>query len=135
MNTYVEINGAKYPAVITGRLNDRDWDGRETKAIQMEMTYADVIALFVNDCAWSIVQEHMVHRNEVDENGNVNFVEKIEEVGYFRHLAPMLDRLAYLLCKEKIDAGEIKTLKEHVAELRKLRIDLEKICDFGGKGV
>ena len=82
MNTYVEVNGAKYPAVITGRLNDKDWDGRETKAIQMEMTYADVIALFVNDCAWNIVQERMVHRNEVDENGNVNFVEKIEEESY-----------------------------------------------------
>ena len=63
------------------------------------------------------------------------FVEKVEEVGYFKHLAPMLDRLAYLLCKEKIDAGEIRTLKEHVAELRKLRIELGEICDFVEKGV
>lgn len=78
MNTYVEINGAKYPAVITGRLNDKDWDGRETKAIQMEMTYVDAIALFVNDCVWNIIQEYITHNDEIDENGEIKTVEKIE---------------------------------------------------------
>ena len=82
MNTYVEINGAKYPAVITGRLNDKDWDGRETKAIKMEMTYADAVALFVDGCSWNIIQEHVVHYNEPDEDGKVQFVEKIDTESY-----------------------------------------------------
>ena len=79
MNTYVEVKGTKYPAVITGRLIDRDWDDRETKSIKLEMTYADAVALFVDGCVWNIVQEHMTYHNEMDEDGKVNFVEKLEE--------------------------------------------------------
>jgi len=82
MGTYVEINNKQYPAVITGRLSDKDWDGRETKSIQMEMTYADAVALFVNDCSWNIIQEHVAHYNELDENGKVQFVERIEFESY-----------------------------------------------------
>jgi hypothetical protein len=55
MATYVEINNIKYPAVITGRLNDRDWDNRASKEITLEMTYMDVINTFVNNVQWNIV--------------------------------------------------------------------------------
>lgn len=82
MNTYVEVNGTKYPAVITGRLNDKDWDNRETKSIKMEMTYTEAVALFVDDCSWNIVQDHMTYHNEPDENGDIQFVEKIETESY-----------------------------------------------------
>ena len=82
MNTYVEVNGAKYPAVITGRLSDKDWDNRESKSIEMEMTYADAIAIFVDGCSWNIIQNHIVHYNEIDESGNVTVVEKIEADSY-----------------------------------------------------
>ena len=82
MNTYVEVNSKRYPAVITGRLNDKDWDNRETKAIKMEMTYADAVALFVDGCSWHIIQERMVRHNEVDENGEITVVDKMETEDY-----------------------------------------------------
>ena len=82
MNTYVEVNNTKYPAVITGRLNDKDWDNRETKSIQVHMTYADVVALFVDGCSWNIIQDRVEYHNEADENGDVHFVEKTVTESY-----------------------------------------------------
>lgn len=55
------------------------------------------------------------------------FVDRTEEVGYFISLTKMLERLASILCKEKADAGEIRTIKEHIAELRKMREELRKL--------
>jgi hypothetical protein len=64
---YVKINKTLYPATVSGKTEDKDWDNRASKAITLEMTYAEAIALFVNGPVWSIVQ-----RTEVptyDENG------------------------------------------------------------------
>ena len=69
MATYVEINGKQYPAVITGRLNDKDWNNRESKAIEVEMTYAEAMDLFVDDVAWNIVQDIEVMKEVEGENG------------------------------------------------------------------
>ena len=70
MATYVEINGNKYPAVITGRLSDKEWDGRESKAIEVEMTYIDALNLFVDEVDWNIVQDIETHCEVEDEEGN-----------------------------------------------------------------
>ena len=78
MNTYIEINKIKYPATITGRLNDKDWDNRETKSIQLKMTYNEAITLFINDCKWNIIQEYIIHNDEIDENGEIKTIEKTE---------------------------------------------------------
>lgn len=84
MAIYVKVNDNEtlYPAVITGRMNDENWDNRETKTIKLEMTYEQVKELFVDDVAWSIVQKNIVQYNEVDENGEVQFVEKTEMESY-----------------------------------------------------
>lgn len=82
MATYVEINGVKYPASITGRISDKDWDNRESKAIKIEMSYADASALFVDDMAWSIVQENEVQKEVVDEEGNITFESAVETEVY-----------------------------------------------------
>lgn len=58
---------------------------------------------------------------------------KREEVGYFKTLAAMLERLTEILCKKKVDAGEITTIREYIAELRKIHAELKEICDFVGK--
>ena len=71
MATYVEIDGNKYPAVITGRLNDKDWDNRESKAINVEMTYAEALELFVDDMSWNIVQDVEVMKEIENEEGNI----------------------------------------------------------------
>lgn len=63
--TFVKINETLYPATVSGKVADKDWDNRNSKAITLEMDYATAIALFVDGLAWSIV-----HREEVEtENG------------------------------------------------------------------
>lgn len=67
LGIYVKINDVLYPATIGGRLNDKDWDNRESKFITLEMTYEDATKLFVEDLEWSIVQEveeRIEHHNE-----------------------------------------------------------------------
>ncbi len=56
--TCVKVNGTLYPAEIAGRMNDTDWDGRESKAITLTMDYEDAAALFVDGVTWSIVQTY-----------------------------------------------------------------------------
>lgn len=65
--TYVKIGGTEYPAAINGKLADREWDGRDSKAITLTMGYSEAVALFVNGIAWSIVQRENVPT--LDENG------------------------------------------------------------------
>lgn len=71
MATYVEVNGNQYPASITGRLHDKDWDDRASKAIKVEMSYEDAAALFVDDLAWNILQENEIREEIEDEEGNI----------------------------------------------------------------
>ena len=74
MNTYVEVNGIQYPASITGRLCDRVWNDRESKAIKLEMTYSDAVQIFTDDVKWNIVQdfeETIMHTDE--ETGETTF--------------------------------------------------------------
>lgn len=77
--TFVKINGTKYPAAIKGMVADQEWDGRESKAITLEMDYATAVSLFVNGLPWSIV-----HQQEVpvfDENG-VQTGTQVQETEY-----------------------------------------------------
>ena len=67
--TYIKINETLYPATVSGRVADKDWDNRESKAITLEMDYATAIALFVDGLAWSIVQQEEVPVFDTDENG------------------------------------------------------------------
>lgn len=72
MSTYIKINNGDilYPAVITGRMADKEWDNRETKAITLEMDYATANKLFIDGVIWSIVMEHPVEIEEIDDKGN-----------------------------------------------------------------
>lgn len=65
--TFVKINDTLYPATISGRVQDKDWDNRESKAITLEMDYATAVNLFVDGLAWSIVMQEEVP--VLDENG------------------------------------------------------------------
>ena len=72
MSTYIKINSGDilYPAVITGRMADKEWDNRETKAITLEMDYATANKLFIDSVIWSIVMDHPVEIKEIDDEGN-----------------------------------------------------------------
>ena len=76
---YVKVNNTRYPAGISGKMSDKDWDGRESKAITMTGVLAVVDALFQDGTAWSIVSEDTVpvvdeERNPVlDESGEETY--------------------------------------------------------------
>lgn len=65
--TYIKINETLYPATISGKVADKDWDNRASKSITLEMDYATASALFVDGVAWTIITEQEVPT--YDENG------------------------------------------------------------------
>lgn len=67
MATYVKINDAQYEASITGRLNDKDWDNRPSKAITLKMSYADAVNIFIDDVNWFILQDFEDTVEEINE--------------------------------------------------------------------
>ena len=63
---YVKVNEKLYPATVNGKIIDREWDDRESKAITIEGTFEQVNAMFRDGVQWSIVDIDIVD----DENGN-----------------------------------------------------------------
>ena len=53
----INIAGRQLDGIVQTRYNDTAWDGRESKAITTQMTYADAVALFGNDAPWSVTIE------------------------------------------------------------------------------
>ena len=70
MATYIKVQNIQYPASITGRLHDGDWDDRASKAIRLEMSYADALSLFVDDVQWSILQDMETFEDREEEMFN-----------------------------------------------------------------
>ena len=73
--TYIKINETLYPATISGKIADAEWDKRESKAITLEMDYETAKALFVDDLAWSIVEKGEVPTYQTDNHGQIVFDE------------------------------------------------------------
>lgn len=69
--TYVKINDTLYPAVISGKMSDKDWDGRPSKSIKLEMTPSEALELWVEEIVWSIISENTVSEYQYDDDGNV----------------------------------------------------------------
>lgn len=57
---YFKANNTEYPASIAGKVTDRDWGSRESKAVTLTMTHAAAAQLFVDGLVWSIVQRDTV---------------------------------------------------------------------------
>lgn len=60
----VKINGKEYEATINGKMNDKDWDNRESKSITLEMSHSEAIETFVEGTSWSILQEQTTVNEE-----------------------------------------------------------------------
>ena len=43
MAIYIKVNNTEYPAAVSGVYNDRTWNGRESKAVTLEMTHAAAV--------------------------------------------------------------------------------------------
>lgn len=72
---FVKINDTHYPASIDARVSDREWDGRESAAITLAMTYEEAAELFVDDAEWSIVNQADSY---VDESGETVTPDPVE---------------------------------------------------------
>lgn len=73
--TYIKIGETMYHATISGTLNDRSWNSRESKSITLEMTHAEAADLFVDGLAWSIVMDTVKEVEQTKEDGSVEIVE------------------------------------------------------------
>ena len=76
---YLKVQENEYPAYISGRLIDRDWDGRASKSITLTMTHAQAAQLFTDGLGWSIVQRDTVPVYGEDGNPTGETEEQVQE--------------------------------------------------------
>ena len=57
---YFKTNNTEYQANIAGKVADRDWGNRESKAVTLTIEYTAASQLFVDGLSWSIVQRDIV---------------------------------------------------------------------------
>ena len=76
---YFKTNNTEYPASISGEVTDRDWGGRESKSITLEMEYTIASQIFVDGLSWSIVQRDTVPVYDKDGNPTGETEEQVQE--------------------------------------------------------
>ena len=76
---YFKANNTEYPASIAGKISDRDWGGRESKAVTLTMEYTAASQLFVDGLSWSIVQRDTVPVYDKDGNPTGETEEQVQE--------------------------------------------------------
>lgn len=76
---YFKTNNTEYPASIAGKMADQEWDNRESKAIMLEITYAEAAKLFIDGLSWSIIQRDTVPVYGEDGNPTGETTEQVQE--------------------------------------------------------
>ena len=76
---YFKANNTEYPASIAGKVTDRDWGGRESKAVTLTMEYTAASQLFVDGLSWSIVQRDTVPVYDKDGKPTGETEEQVQE--------------------------------------------------------
>ena len=76
---YFKANNTECQASIAGKITDRDWGGRESKAVTLEMTHAQAAQLFTDGLGWSIVQRDTVPVYDTDGNPTGATEEQVQE--------------------------------------------------------
>lgn len=76
---YFKANGTEYPASIAGKIMDRDWGNRKSKAVTLTATYAQAAQIFVDGLVWSIVQRDTVPVYGADGNPTGETTEQVQE--------------------------------------------------------
>lgn len=76
---YFKANNTEYPASIAGKVTDRDWDNRASKAVTLEMEYTVASQLFVDGLSWFIVQRDTVPVYDKDGNPTGETKEQVQE--------------------------------------------------------
>lgn len=127
-NTYVKIHDVLYPASITGRIHDKDWDDRASKAIRVEMSYADALGLFVDDVDWSIIQE----TDEVNEVEEEVVDEKTGEVTVITKLIPSVVAEEYDNSDYSV-AGEITDHRDGTVTVKMGKLTADELLAIIGE--
>lgn len=109
--TYVKINDKTYPAVINGKIIDREWNDRESKTINIEMAYADAIALFVDGLAWSILMDV----EQEQEDGSVVTVQEEYDNSEYSMAGSITDNRDGTLSVKMGKPTQIETLESQLA--------------------
>ena len=76
---YFKTNNTEYPASIAGKIMDRDWGNRESKAVTLTATYALAAQIFVDGLTWSIIQRDTVPVYGTDGNPTGETTEQVQE--------------------------------------------------------
>ncbi len=76
---YFKTNGTEYPASIDGKITDRDWGNRKSKAVTLEMTHVQAAQIFVDGLVWSIIQRDTVPVYGTDGNPTGETTEQVQE--------------------------------------------------------
>lgn len=64
--TYIKINNEKIPVSVQTRREDPFWNGRESKALTMEMGYEKALNLFLDGVKWSVQSEYENENNVLE---------------------------------------------------------------------
>lgn len=76
-----------------------------------------------------LVHNYMKEKHDFKtRKGTGEWIEKSEEVGYFKTVTAMLRRLAEILAREKVMADEITTIKEYIVALEDIEKRLNEAC-------
>lgn len=95
----------------------------------MEIIITDGWSFTADENQYVLVHTYMREKQDFKtRKGTGEMVEKREEVGYFKTVAGMLQRLAEILVREKISEGQIKTIREYITELKKINKMLYDAC-------
>ena len=94
---YIEIAGQRFPAEISGKKTDRDWDGRESKSILLPADAAAAAALFGDEIAWEIIRITEAGNVLLDADGNPVIGEDGEAVIQTEQVETRYDNSAFCL--------------------------------------
>lgn len=93
----IEIAGQRYPAEISGKKLDRDWDGRESKSILLPADAAAAAALFGDGIAWEIIRITEAGNVLLDADGNPVIGEDGEAVIQTEQVETRYDNSAFCI--------------------------------------
>lgn len=95
----------------------------------MEITITDGWSFTADENQYVLMHTYMREKQDFKtRKGTGEMVERREEVGYFKTVTGMLQRLAEILVREKISEGQIKTIREYITELKKINKMLYDAC-------
>ena len=115
---YFKTNGTEYPASIAGKIADRDWGNRESKAVTLTATYAQAAQIFVDGLVWSIVQRDTVPVYGEDGNPTGETTEQVQELDNSAYCVagPITDNRDGTITAKMGKRTELELLREQSAD-------------------